>query len=252
MPHPPSSPHHPNDPNTPPPTDDALLGSATGTASPGVYIRLPGAEAKRGLSPDQHDMLDALWATATKTLHGKEEKHPVLMFIAGLGVGVFVTLMAFTVFISKPAQVAVAPNGPLTQPVEALQGAISRGEDPAVAERDLLLNDTDTPAEATINTPGQSKPQGGGFSFNFGQPKAQEATPPKAQPSEADELAPTPAAQANVYEVQAGDTLSTIAQRFYSSSHPDMVDKIQRANNMTNAHSLSLGQKLVIPPKDYR
>jgi nucleoid-associated protein YgaU len=175
------------------------------------------------------------------------------MFIAGLGVGVFVTLMAFTVFVTKPAQLSATPHGPLTQPVEALQGAISRGEDPATAERDLLLNDADAPAEATINTPGQAKPQSGGFSFNFGQPKAQEPAPPQVlQPSEADELTPTPAAQANVYQVQAGDTLSTIAQRFYNSSHPDMVEKLQRANNLTDAHTLSLGQKLVIPPKAYR
>ena len=44
------------------------------------------------------------------------------------------------------------------------------------------------------------------------------------------------------YVVQAGDTLSRIAQRFNTT-----VDAIVRANNLSNPNSLSVGQRLIIP-----
>ncbi|MDX2076706.1 MAG: LysM peptidoglycan-binding domain-containing protein [bacterium] len=45
------------------------------------------------------------------------------------------------------------------------------------------------------------------------------------------------------YTVVAGDTLSKIAQRFNTT-----VDAIVRANNLSNPNSLSVGQRLIIPP----
>jgi len=44
------------------------------------------------------------------------------------------------------------------------------------------------------------------------------------------------------YVVQAGDTLSRIAQRFNTT-----VDAIVRANNLSNPNNLSVGQRLIIP-----
>ena len=60
-------------------------------------------------------------------------------------------------------------------------------------------------------------------------------------------LAPAVAAQdptpePEVYEVQPGDTLFSIAQRFGSS-----VDAIVAANNIANPSLISVGQKLIIP-----
>ncbi len=45
------------------------------------------------------------------------------------------------------------------------------------------------------------------------------------------------------YVVQAGDTLSRIAQRFNTT-----VQAIVNANNLTNPNQLSVGQRLIIPP----
>jgi LysM repeat protein len=53
----------------------------------------------------------------------------------------------------------------------------------------------------------------------------------------------------DLYEVQAGDTLGGIAGRLLGDSSPEAVERIQKANNMTDPHKLSLGQKLIIPAK---
>ena len=53
------------------------------------------------------------------------------------------------------------------------------------------------------------------------------------------------------YTVTSGDTLGSIAQKVYGSSSPDLVDKIQRANNISSPNKLQINQKLIIPPKNY-
>ncbi len=53
------------------------------------------------------------------------------------------------------------------------------------------------------------------------------------------------------YVVKSGDTLGSIAYKHYGSSAPNYVEKITRANKMKDADTLQIGQKLVIPPKNY-
>lgn len=52
------------------------------------------------------------------------------------------------------------------------------------------------------------------------------------------------------YTIQNGDTLGSIAERFYKSSSPKYVQLIQRANNLKSAHTISAGKKLLIPVKE--
>ena len=49
------------------------------------------------------------------------------------------------------------------------------------------------------------------------------------------------------YTVQAGDTLSEIAQKFYGDGSRDSYAKIARANNISNPDLIKVGQKLQIP-----
>jgi LysM repeat protein len=51
----------------------------------------------------------------------------------------------------------------------------------------------------------------------------------------------------STYEVQTGDTLAAIALRNYKHISPRLVDAICKANNMTDANVLGLGQKIVLP-----
>lgn len=70
-----------------------------------------------------------------------------------------------------------------------------------------------------------------------------EVIPASAQPIETTEL--TPAVEH--YTVKSGDSMSSIVLRFYGKYDPSKVEKIRQANNLTNAHKLSIGQELVIP-----
>ena len=49
------------------------------------------------------------------------------------------------------------------------------------------------------------------------------------------------------YVVKEGDSMSSIVFRFYGKYDPAKVEKIRQVNNLTNAHKLSIDQKLIIP-----
>ena len=50
------------------------------------------------------------------------------------------------------------------------------------------------------------------------------------------------------YTVRSGDTLIRIAQRFYGNANGNLYPLIKERNNMTN-DNITIGQKLIIPPK---
>ena len=54
-------------------------------------------------------------------------------------------------------------------------------------------------------------------------------------------------AKNEVYTVQNGDTLESILIRFYGGYSKEKAFAVMTANNMTNPHKLSIGQKLTIP-----
>jgi nucleoid-associated protein YgaU len=49
------------------------------------------------------------------------------------------------------------------------------------------------------------------------------------------------------YQIKAGDTLETIAKKFYGSGRYENVQKIKAANKISNARLLRTGQKLIVP-----
>jgi len=49
------------------------------------------------------------------------------------------------------------------------------------------------------------------------------------------------------YSIQRGDTLETIAMRFYGNAYPSSVDKIKVANKIRNVRLIQVGQNLIIP-----
>ena len=56
---------------------------------------------------------------------------------------------------------------------------------------------------------------------------------------------PLPAVRFHI--VENGDSLWTIANKYYSSPTPENIDKIMKANNMKRVGILGIGQKLTIP-----
>lgn len=191
------------------------------------------------------DELDMLWSRPKSSSHSrKEEEHPVFMFVAGLGTGVLVTLLAFVVFMNRPLpseQAALPPDNPLTSSIEQEQSAVLDGTS---APGSASSNPTGEVRSASPRLPNDSTtPAVAGRGSSSKASSAQQA-PGAAAP-------PAAAADSQFYEVQDGDTLGSIANKFYNSLDPSYVEKLQRANGMDNPHSLKLGQKLVIPPKNY-
>lgn len=82
---------------------------------------------------------------------------------------------------------------------------------------------------ATPGTPGGASPEPGG-------------TEPVLDPEDA----PTDEQGNRIYEVQSGDTLSTIAEAVYGD--PRAFGIIAQANNLSGSSPLQVGQELIIPP----
>lgn len=66
-------------------------------------------------------------------------------------------------------------------------------------------------------------------------------------PAIADESIESAIPAVETYTVKSGDSMSSIVYRFYGKYDLSKVEKIKQANNLTNAHKLSIGQKLIIP-----
>jgi LysM repeat protein len=69
-------------------------------------------------------------------------------------------------------------------------------------------------------------------------------TDPSLGPTEA--TSPVPTEDSNVYVVKSGDTLSSIADRFYGD--PELWRAIARANEVADPDTLAVGTRLEIPP----
>lgn len=52
------------------------------------------------------------------------------------------------------------------------------------------------------------------------------------------------------YTIKSGDSLGSIANKYYHSSSPKYVHLIQQANNLNSPHSITAGDKLIIPVKE--
>lgn len=93
---------------------------------------------------------------------------------------------------------------------------------------------------------------------SLGQPKFEKKISRKSKLPIASQVEVIPAVQTTAekqeeiptvetYTVKSGDSMSSIVSRFYGRYDLSKVEKIKQANNLTNPHKLSIGQKLIIP-----
>ncbi|MFM7389035.1 MAG: LysM peptidoglycan-binding domain-containing protein [Vampirovibrionales bacterium] len=141
----------------------------------------------------------------------KDEHHPVLNFTGGFILGVLVTLLLTNVCKWIP------------QPVDNGQAPVPP------ASNELLQEPT-----ALKETPTTVSP-----------------TTPDATATGENGEAPVPQVNGQVYKVKSGDTMGSIAAKFYGDASPAYIEKLLKANGLANANRLSLDQELVIPPKAY-
>ncbi len=174
--------------------------------------KTPGVYVRADNNELPHE-LDMLWSN-TRPLH-REDRSPLIAFVVGLLLGVVATSAVFMLFIMHPQ---VKLNGTeMTAPVsEDLNGG-SHGTSSNTQVNSAIPSATGT----STSSPSTSTSSGG------------------------------PAAAGTSYTVVSGDNLGRIAEKVYGSSSPELMDKIQRANNMSSPDKLQIDQKLIIPPKNY-
>lgn len=183
---------------------------------PGVYVR--------SNRPDQE--LDFLWDRERKRSTEHDRFH-LGFFAAGVAVGSVITFAACFLFFAGSSLLPSEEDimkGPLVEEQVLTPSDLAADEKPAAAKAEVKV---EAPKEKALSLP-------------FMPAKAKEE--PKTT---------APEVKARSYEVQNGDTLGSIAIKFYESSNPTYIEKIQRANKMESADSLQLGQRLIIPPKSY-
>ncbi|MDZ4772451.1 MAG: LysM peptidoglycan-binding domain-containing protein [Planctomycetota bacterium] len=68
-------------------------------------------------------------------------------------------------------------------------------------------------------------------------------TPPAAKPTQ-----PAAPAAVTTHTVKRGESLSTIADKYYGTSKKDVVDALAKFNKLKSVNALAEGQELTIPP----
>ena len=223
---------------------------------PGVYVRNRRAA----------DELDYLWG---KEKHKERDPSRFLSFyfVAGIAIGILVGISSTLFMVYKtewmPANRAVVtPGGPIIE--EHLGSDESTKEAGGLLDKNIIpptpadTDDLQKPEnfvtiiqdEAKANKP-TNKPTN--------KPATEPAKPapvkPTATTTPTATTQPKPSATAGIevktHTIKPGDTLGALAEKYYGSIAPKYVEKIQRANNISDPSALHLGQKLVIPPKNY-
>lgn len=190
-----------------------------GSSSPGVYVR----SGQR--SPSE---LDMLWSGSRP--YSKEERSPYMFLAVGIILGLIVATATFFLMFNKP-EIQVGEHDFL-EPLET-DADVAPPIDVSDTSNTNVPGDGDAAIEATM--PATPVP-------------TQAAQKPVAKPK------PKPVqwsggGSTQSYKVRSGDTLERIARKYYGSGSPANIEKLRRANGMSNPHALQIGQTLKIPPK---
>jgi LysM repeat protein len=206
----------------------------------GVYVR----------SQDQgpaHE-LDLLWS-GNRGHHLRDDRSPVVSFAFGAIVGAALTAAVAFFFFIKPE--IKAGESTMADPVTAQQ--MTPQVNPATVSSPSVTTVV-VPSEGTQTSTGKPPEN----SVNPIQALVQSATGSTTQQTASSQTpavsTATPAVSSmasSKHVVKNGDTLESIARKYYGSGTPDLISKIQRANNMKNPNRLKLDQELTIPPKSY-
>ncbi|MBY0450996.1 MAG: LysM peptidoglycan-binding domain-containing protein [Cyanobacteria bacterium] len=180
----------------------------------GSFEKTPGVYVR---SEDYHAKdLDMLWSGA-RTFY-RDERSPFLLLGIGFFAGVLVTTALGCFLMWSPWFVhrAASSLAPVTTSASESQLIQTSGSSQSSGQPELPLP---APVQPVVTQPSTPAFASSGSLVN-----------------------------GSAYEVQNGDTLGSIAYKYYGKSTPEIIQRIQTANHMPSPDTLSLGQKLVLPP----
>jgi nucleoid-associated protein YgaU len=159
-----------------------------------------------------------------------DDEYPPRILWARLAFFAVALLLAFV------AGRACAPNGVPQSEFKAVQDEVFE----LASEKALLEQRLSTAGGGKNNNKGGGKNSGGKNSGGNDNTDEEEAS----EPATDDEAS----GGQQTYEVQSGDTLTTIAEKFYGDATEFTL--IVDANNLDDATGLRVGQELIIPAND--
>ena len=209
-------------PNTQQNHDDVVIPPMIEEREPGVYVR----------SQNSSRELDFLWDAQPNKRPYDISKNNVAYFLGGLLVGAVLTLVLCLAVLMVNQYV-------LGQP--------AANQAPQTPEANITTEDVMKPA--TVNEPPAPVAVKPAVQPQQQQPVARQAKVETSKAAAAKPVATTPTVMkgGTTYAVKSGDTIGGIAYKFYGDSSPEMVDRIQKANKLSNVHAIQIDQQLVIP-----
>lgn len=181
--------------------------------SPEVYIR-----------QNKEKELDLLWKDFKMP---RGEHSPIVFLGIGFAAGVIATIAISTLIGLNAGEIQA--NVKHKQETAAISATVNNQEEADVNES------AEAVAEETVAESNETTSKKFGFlPISNNNKNVSEATDNTAQQQQ--------------YEVVSGDTMESIAKKFYGSYSPEKIEAIMKANNMTNPNKLGIGQKLSIPP----
>lgn len=187
--------------------------------SPEVYVR-----------QNKEKELDILWKDFKLP---KGERSPIVYLGIGFVTGVITTLLV-SAFIGMSSGDFHPSLGAKKSAEVAATTSVSVPEETSVTDNSTVATETEASSSETSAPEEKSSKKFGLFGSKNANSDAASETVAAQQPSKE-------------YEVQSGDTMEKIVRSFYGSYSEEKVNAVMKANNMTDANKLSIGQKLIIP-----
>ncbi len=162
--------------------------------------------------PAKEKELDVLWQSFK--VNQKDEKSPAVYMVTGFIAGAL-AMFILTAIISFAAH--------------------SASDEGSLGFQSIKAEKIHTPEAAPAKPAPKAKAN------------AKDAAAISFLPPDTAKASPTSKGKTEQYTIKAGDTLDSIAVRFYGKYDSTLINKIASANNLQNPHQIRVGQVLTIP-----
>jgi nucleoid-associated protein YgaU len=230
---------------------------------PGVYVR---SEAVDKPVKSEKE-LDFFWEAPSRRVYDSQ-KNRIGIFAGGFVSGVFLTLIVTTGVTLLSKSMTATPGTEVAAPVnvssveDLVQNEVTEAQQQATTVQktstavseaaEAAKAESAGPAITTEVRPSEApKVTKATSSITDAVTAAKTAATPKTTVKTTTPKATTTVSTtgSKQHVIQSGDTLGGLANKYYGSSDPALIDKIQKANNIKNPNGLQLNQKIIIPPK---
>ena len=215
---------------------------------PGVYVRSHVADKPAKTEKE----IDFFWEAPARRVYDSQ-KNRIGIFAGGFVSGVFLTLIVTLAVMLLGKSMTSSPGTEVVTPlnVTSVEDLVNKEVPASQAKADTADKSSDavTQAAEAAKAAKTTAPLAITEVLSTASEKST-ALPTTTKPKTA--VPQTGVIGSKEVVIKSGDTIGAIANKYYGSVDPALVDKIVRANKLTNVNAIQIGQKIVLPPKDYQ